>query len=283
MALSIADEPAELTRIQASPDIAPQICGGGDETYLSRLQETVGQSAYSLFLATYQESFCGDLQDLVNIGGCLITRSAMRHLYHLGVLHDFCQHMYSDPIDFVEIGGGYGNFARLAVQYDIASRDYIIDFPTSLAVQYYYLTEFMEADDVSIWNDDVYITGSPSSKICLATPETTPRISAEMSKHNMLVSTMAMTDIPLSGRQYYLQNIDSDAVYVFGQTEPPPPQVSHLSGLPQISNRELFHSLAERFHCAKFVQGEFYTKVLGVRPSDNNHGSCKQQTIAPAS
>jgi len=267
MALAIADEPAELLRFQASPNIAPQICGGGGETYLSRLRESVGRSTYSLFLATYQESCCGDPQDLVNIDGCSITRSAMRHLYHIGVLHDFCRHMYSNPIDYVEIGGGYGNMARLAVQYDIAKRCFIIDFPASLAVQYYYLTEFFEAEDVAIRNGDVYLTGSPDSKICLATPETTPLISDEMSRPNMLVSTMAMTEIPQGGQQYYLQNIDSDAVYVFGQTEPTPPQGSHLSGLPQISNQDLFHSLAERFHCAKFVRGEFYTEILGIRPT----------------
>jgi putative sugar O-methyltransferase len=175
--------------------------------------------------------------------------------------------MYSGPIDFVEIGGGYGNLARLAMQYDIASRYFIIDFPASLAVQYYYLTEFFEAGDVSIRNGDAYITGGPASKICLATPETTPQISDEISRPNMLVSTMAMTEIPPGGQQYYLQNIDSDAVYVFGQTEPTPPQGSHLSGIHQISNQGLFHSLAERYHCAKFVRGEFYTEILGIRPT----------------
>jgi putative sugar O-methyltransferase len=267
MALAIADEPAELLRFQASPDIAPQICGGGGETYLNRLRESVGQSAYPLFLATYQESFCGDPQDLVNIDGCSITRSSMRHLYHLGVLHEFCRHMYSGPIDFVEIGGGYGNLARLAMQYDIASRYFLIDFPASLAVQYYYLTEFFDAGDVSIRNGDVYITGGPGSKICLTAPETTPHISEGVSRPNMLVSTMAMTEIPPGGQQYYLQNIDSDAVYVFGQTEPTPPLGSHLSGVRQIFNQGLFHSLAERYHCAKFVQGEFYTEILGILPT----------------
>jgi len=267
MAQAIAAETSELLRFQASSEIAPQICGGGGEVYLSRLRESVGQSAYSLFLATYQESLCGDPQDLANIEGCLITRSAMRHLYHLGVLHEFCRHMYSRPIDFVEIGGGYGNLARLAVQYDIADRYFIVDFPASLAVQYYYLTEFFDADYVSIRNDDDYLTGSPNSKICLATPGTTPLISAELSRPDMLVSTMAMTEIPPGGQQYYLETINSDAVYVFGQTEPSRPQGLHLSGLRQISNQGLFHSLSERFHCAKFVRGEFYTELLGIRPT----------------
>src|SRR5262249_20207203 len=149
------------------------------------------------FLATYRETLCGVPGDLQTVKGTPITRTAMRHLYHLAVLHGFCRHYYGAPVDFVEIGGGFGNLARMMVQYRLSLRYTIIDFPASLAVQYFYLTEFLDESAVAVWTGESYLTGDTDSAVRLALPGAANAFAAAtMDRPLLLASTMAMTEIP---------------------------------------------------------------------------------------
>ncbi|MCH7552629.1 MAG: putative sugar O-methyltransferase, partial [Chloroflexi bacterium] len=252
--------PCTMKDFQANEQIAPQICGGGGETYLHRLRDRLGQTALSFFLSTYRETLCGNPQDLDCVEGCYITGSAMRHVYHLAVLHEFTRRYYGREIDFVEVGGGFGNLARLAVQYSLARRYYIVDYPATLAIQYYYLTEFFDQGSVAVWNGQTYLAGSADSVIQLVTPDATVALGSILSKPSLLVSTMAMTEIPPGGQQFYLNNLPTTAVYICGQTHNASlSQGQSVAGHGALSNVELFQDLAARCHTVEFIQGEYYT------------------------
>jgi putative sugar O-methyltransferase len=254
-----------LQHFLASDKIAPQICGGGGDVYLQRLRNRFGQSTLSFFLSAYRETLCGDPQDLTCVEGCYITRTAMRHLYHLTVLHRFVRNYYMTSVDFVEIGGGFGNLARLVTQFSLSRRYFIIDFPASICIQYYYLTEFFDESSVALWNGIEYVTGNAESKICLVIPEATPALASFMSKPSVLVSTLAMTEIPPEGQCYYLDHLDVDVIYIFGQTRTNAlPQGRYLSNYEEMSNQELFERLAAMCHTIEFSRGDYYSEFLGL-------------------
>ncbi|MFC2070307.1 putative sugar O-methyltransferase [Chloroflexota bacterium] len=253
-----------LQQFQANEKIAPQICGGGGDTYLERLRLRFGESTLSFFLSTYCETLCGDPQDLTSVQGCYITRTAMRHLYHLAVLHNFCKQYYSAPVDFIEIGGGFGNLVRLVTQFSLANRYFSIDYPALLCIQYYCLTEFFDEQSVAVWTGHEYLTGSAESKICLVTPDAAPDVSRLLTKPAVMVSTMAMTEMPPAGQQYYLDNLNVDAIYVFGQTRTTALPLSGNASGKEISNKELFQALAGMCHTVDFCHGDYYSEFLGL-------------------
>ena len=254
-----------LQQFQAEPRIATKICGGGGETYINRLRDRFGQSVLSFFLSTYRETLCGDPPDLTCVEGCYITKTAMRTLYFMAALHQVCKNYYSGPVDFVEVGGGFGNLARLINQYSLARRYFIIDYPATLCIQYFYVTEFVGEDNVALWNGREYLTGSDNSKFCLVTPDAVDTLSAKLRRPAFLVSTLAMTEIPRPGQQYYLDQVSVDAVYIFGQTETTGvDQGKHLKNYEGISNAGLFHDLAKRCHVVQHTRGDYYTEFLGL-------------------
>jgi hypothetical protein len=189
----------------------------------------------------------------------------MRHLYHLAVLHRFCKAYYSNAPDFVEIGGGFGNLARLMVQYSLCNRYFIVDYPATLCIQYYYLTEFFNEESIAVWTGKEYLAGDEESKVCLVTPNAVAFLSLLMTKPCFMVSTMAMTEIPGPGQTYYLDNLHAEAYYIFGQTRTTAlPGGQQLTGYAEMDNFGLFNHLAATCHVVDFVRGDYYTEFLGL-------------------
>ena len=254
-----------IQHFQADPRIGSQICGGGGQAYIKRLHDRFGHPIQSFFLSTYRETLCGDPQDLTCADGCYITRTSMRALYHLAALHQFCKNYYSGPIDFVEVGGGFGNLARMVHQYSLARRYFIIDYPATLALQYFFVTEFFDEEHIALWNGNEYLAGNDDSKICLVTPDAVAQVSTKLKGPTVLLSTMAMTEIPGPGQQYYLDQIPADAVYIFGQTQTMAvAHGKHLQNVKAVSNTGLFNDLSKRCHVVEFTRGDYYTEFLGL-------------------
>lgn len=269
MRTAIDADPSILHGFQRHADIAPQICGGGGDVYLKRMREVLGQDAADFAMATYRETLCGDPPDLVTVDGTPITRSAMRHLYHLSYLMNFCRRYFGQPVDVVEVGAGYGNLARLMVQYSVARRAYLVDFPASSAVQAYYTTDFFRDEDVGAWDGQSFLAGGEGSRLLLCPPNAVERFAERPNADRpvLLLSTMAMTEITEEGQNYYLDSIRPDAVYIFGQTVTTAlPNAIPTDQHGDLSNRALFRRLAEEFHPVDCRRGDYYSEFMGIRP-----------------
>jgi len=261
MAAAVRD--GSLPRFQEDSRVADHICHGGGEIYLQRIAERYGQERLSFFLSTYRETLCGEPQDITCVQGCYITRTAMRHLYHLAVLHGFSRDYYGRAVNFVEIGGGFGNLARLARQYRLAERYYIVDVPVSLVAQMFYLTEFFGGDEVALWDGTNYLHGSEDSPICLLPPHAIELLSV-VSSPTFLVSTMALTETPRSIQDEYLEKLRFSTIYVYGQT-----LTNYLGGSTQLSgsdldNANLFYQLSKTCHVVEWSQADYYSELLGI-------------------
>ena len=254
---------------QRHKDIAPQICGGGGETYLARMRERLGEEMYKFAMSTYRETLCGNPRDLTVVDGTSITRTAMRHLYHLAYLLKFCRNYFGQPVDVVEIGAGFGNLARLMLQYNVAWRSFIVDFPSSNAIQSFYMTEFFDTDQVEAWDNPAKSAKEGNARINYLPPNAVEHFKDRSDKDRpvLLYSTMALTEITEEGQNYYLDHIKPDAVYVFGQTATNAlPGGIQLDDMGELSNHAMFHRLSEEFHPVDFVRGDYYSEFLGIRP-----------------
>ena len=254
-----------LIEFQIVSDIAPPIVGGGGETYLKRMRD-ISDDDYQFYMATYRETLCGHPNDLVVVDGTPITRTAMRHLYHLSVINRFYSRLNLENTYHVEIGGGFGNLSRLLYQYNLFEKIFIVDFPAMTTIQYFFLTEFIEESDISIWNGNEYLVGNESARVCLVTADAYPNIQFPTGKKSFLSSTMAMTEISKDGQDYYLNNRNFDYLYVFGQTTSvSPPGGNHLVDLQENNNKALFKMLVEKYYPVIFQQGDYYSEFLGFK------------------
>ncbi len=253
-----------LLKFQEDERIADHICHGGGEEYLVRLESHYGSEVLAFFLSTYRESLCGSPTDLATVRGCYITRTAMRHLYHLAVLHQFTRSYFGRAMDFLEIGGGFGNLARLLREYSVAGRYYIVDVPISIVIQRYYLTEFFAGDEIAIWNGTDYLCGTSASPVRLVPSEAYVRLVSEFESPPFLISTMALTEFPEGLQDEYLSAVKAAAVYVYGQMD-----IQHLGGGVHLqgqalANTALFQRLAETSHVVDWREGDYHAELLGI-------------------
>ena len=88
-----------------------------------------------------------------------LSNSTLGHAWMAVRLHEQFGDAAFDEI--VELGGGYGNFARLMLSHQPAASYVIVDFPEVLAVQHLFLT--LALPDLSISLDDGTSTRPPST------------------------------------------------------------------------------------------------------------------------
>ena len=254
-----------LLNFQSVSEIAPPIVNGGGETYLKRMRDN-SEIDYQFYISTYKETLSGNPNDLVVVDGTPITRTAMRHLYHLSVINNLYSRLHLSNTYHIEIGGGFGNLSRLLYQYNLFEKLFVVDFPAMIAIQYFYLTEFVEESDISIWDGNQYLTGNESSRICLVTADAYPNLKFQTSKKIFLSSTMAMTEISRNGQEYYLKDRNFDYIYIFGQSKTiSPPGGRHLTDLEENDNIDLFKALIEKYHSILFQQEDYYSEFMGLK------------------
>ncbi len=255
-----------LLRFQASPAIAPQICGGGGEVYLDRLGRRCGMDAREFFLSTFQETLCGDPRDLVTFQGTPITKTSMRHLYHAAVLHRFCRAYYGEKITIIEIGGGFGNLARLCLQYGIAKRYAIVDFPVVHIIQFFFASEFFEEKCISFRVGHHTLPDGRSCRLELVQPGDVEAFVETVAGPLLFVSTMALTEIPRAGQDHYLDAIPANAYYLYGQKVTNAlPGAMPADAVGELTNEALFSRLSMLCHPVDWEFGDYYGEFLGVR------------------
>ena len=85
-----------------------------------------------------------------------ISPQSIQHGYYIQMLHDYLDLRIEEVGDIVEIGGGYGNFARIARAMGHRGRYQIVDLPEVRRLQQYFLqhaapghgVEFITAEEV---------------------------------------------------------------------------------------------------------------------------------------
>lgn len=253
-----------LLGFQSHPDLGPQITGGSGRHFLDLLERECGGRQARRLLNGHQETDCGQPRDLVVERGKYITVTSMRHLYHLGRIGDQLPLCFAAAPDVVEIGGGFGNLARMTYQAGQCRRYFIVDHPVLLAIQYFFLTEFFSPEQVAVCaGPQGYIQGDARSAIQLFSAFAADELPRHLTDPYAVVSTMALTEIPREGQDQYLSLLDPRFIYVFGQLENRTVGGGRSAENVEFSNRELVFTLGERFHTLDYQFHGYHFEYLG--------------------
>ncbi|HEX9062967.1 MAG TPA: hypothetical protein VF941_22575, partial [Clostridia bacterium] len=207
-----------LLRFQSHNILGPSITGGSGKQFLDMIAKEYGYDKLNYFMRNHAETICGEPKDLVMESGAYTTVTSMRHIYHLSRLHELCHMNFVSPVDFWEIGGGFGNLARIVCQYNLCDKYYIVDHPVMHTIQYFFLSEFLPLDEIAVVSEKgEYLSGSKDSKVHLCSSFNTGILKQYMNTRHVLVSTMALTEIPNVHQNEYLELFNPDFIYIFGQ------------------------------------------------------------------
>ena len=253
-----------LLKFQSHPDLGPQITGGSGRHFLDWLQRDCGADALGLWLDNFVETTCGTPKDLVQKRGVYITVTSMRHLYHLAKVARRLPLCFAGAPDVVEIGGGYGNLARLFVQSGQCRRYFIVDHPVLLAIQYFFISEFLPPREIAVRvGEEEYLQGDQSCPVQLVSSFAAEALPGLLTDPYALVSTMALTEIPRPGQEQYLELLDPRLIYIFGQLENRAVGGGRSAGEAEFSNQELVFTLGQRFHTLEYQFHGYHFEYIG--------------------
>lgn len=256
-----------LLNFQAHPVLGPSITGGSGRHYLTKICEKFGYQKFQYFLKNHTETLCGEPKDLVCENGTYITVTSMRHLYHLSRLHHICHLNFSQPVDFWEIGGGFGNLARIIAQYDLCKKYYIVDHPVMHTIQFFFLSEFFPVTDIAVLSEDgEYIAGSVDSKFQLCSSFAVQNLQKKMKSPYVLVSTMALTEIPNEYQNTYIDTFNPELIYILGQLKLASFAGGKSAGELSFSNEGLVYKLGEKFHTIEYEFQGYFFEYIGRKP-----------------
>ncbi|HAM37835.1 MAG: hypothetical protein A2539_08435 [Elusimicrobia bacterium RIFOXYD2_FULL_34_15] len=245
-----------LLKFQSDSILGPHIIGGSGLHFMDLMIKKLGYSKYEFIMKNYTETICGEPKDLTTFDSRQITRTSMRHIYHLAMLHDYCKNVFSFPIDFVEVGGGFGNLARLVTQYHLCKRYFIFDYPVTLAIQYFYLGEFFKSGEVAVISENgEFIEGDENSKIMLCVPAVLTRATEMLITPYAFVSTLALTEIPKKGQDEYLEKLNPALIYIYGQLQNLAVADGESAGKNKLDNNSALFSLINKYHTINY---DFY-------------------------
>ena len=123
----------------------------------------------------------------------LATPNNIHHLMHVSsYISCSGEGIFSSPV-YVEFGGGYGNMARLMKLFNESATYVIVDISVILGIQYWYLSNTIGENNISICTDGKIIRG----KINLISTE----IFLDINLHSLIndfifISTWALTESP---------------------------------------------------------------------------------------
>ena len=258
--------PDAMLEFQRHPELGPQITGGSGRHFLEWLGKDCGAQALNLMLDNFVETTCGQPKDLVQERGVYITVTSMRHLYHLAKVAQRLPLCFKEAPDVVEIGGGYGNLARLALQSGQCRRYFIVDHPVLLAIQYFFISEFVPPRDIAVLvGEEGYLKGDESCPVQLVSSFAAEALPGRLTDPYALVSTMALTEIPRPGQEQYLGLLDPHLIYVFGQLENRTVGGGRSAEAEEFSNQELVFTLGQRFHTLEYRFHGYHFEYIGRR------------------
>lgn len=255
-----------LLEFQSHPALGPQITGGSGKHFLTLIARDFGHQAVASLLKNHVETLCGKPRDLVCEQGAYITITSMRHLYHIAQLRAHLGHVSARSLPVVEIGGGFGNLARMCLQQGVCDRYYIVDHPVVNCIQYFYLTEFFPAQDIALVDDrGAYLTGDKNAKVHLCSSFGYQWLADEFARDPYsLVSTLALTEITGPGQKQYLDFFKPAFLYIYGQFDNIAVGPGGKSGADmQFSNKALVCRLAQEHHTLMYKFHGYHFEYIG--------------------
>ena len=254
-----------LLEFQSHPVLGPSITGGSGEHYLDMIAELYGYQKLKSILKNYQETLCGQPSDIVSHLGSYVTRTSMRHLYHLARLNFLCKNQLASPVTFWEIGGGFGNLARLVLQYKLSRQYCIVYHPVMQAVQYFFLGEFFPQPEIAVISGKGrYLCGSPKSMIQLYSLFMPGKdIKFKTKKPHALISTMALTEITREHQIEYLDLFSPALIYVFGQLKNVALGGGKSIARKGFSNEGLVRHLRRNYHMLEYKFHGYHFEYIG--------------------
>ena len=249
---------------QSHPQIAPQITGGSGRHFLKKISDQYGLQQLEKLLRNHTETICGKPADLVCEHETYITVTSMRHLYHIAKLLDYFRSLYHAPVHFIEIGGGFGNLARMVWQNNLCDKYYIIDHPVLHTIQYFFLTDFFDPSEVAtVGEQGEFLSGSANSKIFLCSLFDYEWIVKTIPKPYVLASTVALTEIPKEGQDHYMKNLSPDLIYVFGQQKHYCREGGKSVDDSRFDNDRFLLDLGLRFHNLEYNFWGYFFEYIG--------------------
>lgn len=196
---------------------------GGSMYHWARAHLNIGSEAYGSFLARQKEPACGGLY---RAPGFNFSSSTMLGCYHVNRLSQVLRLFEEPPEVTVEVGGGFGCFARLMRDALGGRTHVIVDLPELLAVQYLYLSMALGPENLSTNAvEDEKINLVPIGKL------------EDFQKSaDLFVSTFALTETPLAFQRYISSErnyFGAGRIYVTGCREDrfaDPVEVERLHG-----------------------------------------------------
>ena len=253
-----------LYSFKKNKKISASIYNGGGELFLERAEKTFGKEIVKSHLQMYQEELIGLPEDIVNYNGNYITKTAMRHFYHMLFLKKYITELLpKNDITIIEIGGGFGNLPRLMGNMNLYNKYIIIDLPVMLWLQYYYLSIFFPNNSIAVIDENGnYVKGDFNSKITLMTPSISSKINNFIIGDKFLVSTLALSEVSSEIQQEYLTNINPDFIYIYGEKE----HLTRANGKymqDRLNNTNFIYSLFRLFNHIVYEDYGYYFEYFG--------------------
>jgi len=253
-----------LINFQSHKAIAPQITGGSGRHFLRKISEQLGPKTLDDLLRNHTETTCGKPKDLVCENGVYITITSMRHLFHLSKIKKYFDLFYRQPLSAIEIGGGFGNLARMVLSYDLCFKYYIIDHPILNTIQFFYLTDFFPGSDVAIVDEKgIFLNGSESSKVFLCSMFGYNWLFENIEKKYALFSTMALTEIPKKGQDEYLKALSPSFMYIVGQSKNLCVQGGQSAEGKTFDNKDFIINIMQKYHSLEYNFWGYFFEYIG--------------------
>lgn len=265
--IRMALDAESLLTFQSHPDICPPITGGSGRHFLDRIVEYFGPLELETLLNSFEETICGRPKDLTCERGHYLTVTSMRHLYHTAMLRHYCTGLFNRTPAFVEVGGGFGNLARVACQYNLCSEYCIIDHPVMFPIQHFFLSDFLPQEDIAVIDEDGrYVAGSKASRVKLFPAALRETLARHVGRDFLLLSTMAMTEISRAGQIEYLEALDPEFIYLFGQyVNECTVSGQAACGDVRFSNEDLVYDVGRRFNKLFYTHYGYHFEFMGRR------------------
>lgn len=131
----------------------------------------------------------------------------INHLYHLTKFFEETKTKASDLNTIVEVGGGYGNMAKIYKSLNRESTYIIIDIPIFSYIQALYLKTIYGRDTVHIVHNDEIVIKKGLINIIPLDKKTLPAINKIVSSVDLFISTWALSESN-ENMQNYIKSVD---------------------------------------------------------------------------
>ena len=178
----------------------------------------------------------------------------IRCVYHLKKLLDFCErNKFKSNFDIiVEVGGGYGCFARIYKRMYPMTKFIIFDTPEVSRLQYYYLSSLKYSVKINKYSNDISIYDN--------LPKFQNLVKKFKKKKILFISTWAISEMPISLRDEILKCTNSFSAFV----------IAYQGYFEKINNNLFFFKFGKKLN-KNFIQSVESITAMNFFKIKNRH------------